>query len=134
MPQLIIAEDDPELLQLYASFGQRAGWTVQTCLSGADLHDVLSAGREPVLLLIDINMPVKDGIEAIEDIVLVQRPLRIRFMTGGEDAPMLAAKLIATARDLPVGRSIYKPLSREVFLAMLEEEAALLAQIDPKEA
>lgn len=129
MPHLIIAEDEPELLQLYTLFAENAGWTVQTCASGDSLHHIVCGGQDPALLLIDINMPVKDGIEVIEDIVLVRRPMRIRFMTGGADAHILAAKLIATARDLPVGRNIYKPLPRESFLAMLEEESALLRQM-----
>eukprot|EP00558_Chaetoceros_sp_UNC1202_P014333 CAMPEP_0197258006 /NCGR_PEP_ID=MMETSP1429-20130617/80684_1 /TAXON_ID=49237 /ORGANISM="Chaetoceros sp., Strain UNC1202" /LENGTH=42 /DNA_ID= /DNA_START= /DNA_END= /DNA_ORIENTATION= len=42
-------------------------------------------------------MPEKDGIEVIEGLAEIDRPLRFRFMTGGADAPMLAAKLMARA-------------------------------------
>ncbi|MFQ1702334.1 response regulator [Loktanella agnita] len=129
MRHLIIAEDDPELTNVYRSFAERAGWNVQTCNSGAGIKALLAQGDEPVLLLIDINMPEKDGIEAIDDILSVPRPMRLRFMTGGDDAPIVAAKMIAAARDLSVGKNVYKPIPKERFLDILENEAEFLDQI-----
>lgn len=130
---LIIAEDDRDLLNVYQSFAERAGWDVRTCTSGNGIKPLLADGQGPILLLIDINMPDMDGIEAIDDILDVPRPMRIRFMTGGDDAPIVAAKMIAAARDLSVGRNVYKPISREQFIAILEEEAELLDQITTRE-
>ena len=132
MRHLIIAEDDLDLLNVYRSFAEYAGWSVQVCTSGTEIKSFLSDGQDPILLLIDVNMPGKDGIEAIDDILAVSRPMRLRFMSGGDNAPMLAAKLIASARDLSVGRNIYKPISRVDFLAILEEEASILSQMAPQ--
>ncbi|UYV39086.1 response regulator [Rhodobacteraceae bacterium D3-12] len=126
MPEIVIADDDSGFLEVLSAFSERAGWSVKTCLNGGDILAAVSEGRSPVLVLIDINMPVMDGIAAIEEIILVKRPMRLRFMSGGADAPMLAAKMIAQARDLPVGNSIYKPVEREKYVAMLGEEAILL--------
>ena len=83
----------------------------------------------PALLLIDINMPLLDGIEVIEGIVEQDRPLRMYFMTGGADPPMIAAKMIAKARDLPVGKNIYKPLPKDVFVSILRQEAIELVSL-----
>lgn len=100
MRHLIIAEDGPDLLDVYRSFAERTGWDVQTCTSGNGIKPLLADGQGPILLLIDINMPDMDGIEAIDEILEVPRPKRLRFMTGGDDAPIIAAKMIASARDL----------------------------------
>lgn len=129
MPEIVIADDDAAILQVLSAFCECEGWSVRTCADGREILAALAQGRAPVLVLIDINMPVMNGIEAIEEIISVARPMRIRFMTGGEDAPMLAAKMIARARDLTVGNSIYKPISREKFVAILGDEARLLARM-----
>ncbi|TLP55474.1 hypothetical protein FEE96_22385 [Parasedimentitalea maritima] len=50
-------------------------------------------------------MPEMDGIETIEGIVNQDRKLRLRFMTGGSEPSMIAARMIAEASDLMVGRS-----------------------------
>lgn len=127
MPHVIIADDNKEFRVLLSTYCLRAGWTVETCANGAELVEVIASGTEPGLLLVDIMMPVLDGIEAIERICAQDRPLRVRFMSGGDNAPLLAAKLIAAARDMGVGRNIFKPVARADILRVLEEEAAQLA-------
>ncbi len=129
MPHVIIADDNKEFRVLLSMYCQRAGWTVESCANGAELMDLVAAGSGPGLLLIDIMMPVVDGIEAIERICAHDRPLRVRFMSGGDSAPLMAAKLIASAREMRVGRNIFKPVGRDQFLAVLDEEADHLAQL-----
>ncbi|MDO6585744.1 response regulator [Salipiger sp. 1_MG-2023] len=129
MPRVIIADDNQALLDLLSEFSRRAGWTPETCLTGAQIKDAIGSGTEPALLLIDIMMPVMDGIEAIDQISEIDRQLRIRFMTGGNSASLIAAKLIASARGLQVGRNIFKPIGREKYLQILEEEASLLGEL-----
>ncbi|WP_417699962.1 hypothetical protein [Pseudophaeobacter sp.] len=80
-------------------------------------------------------MPEKDGIEVIEGLTDISRPLRFRFMTGGADAPMLAAKLMARARNLSVGRNLYKPIPMDTLKRVLVEEweELLLLQESPSQ-
>lgn len=98
------------------------GWEPVLCENGKDLVEKVSSGTGAALLIVDINMPEMDGIEAIEGLVDVDRPLRLRFITGGADAPLLAAKMIAKARSLSVGRNIYKPLRKNDLVVLLEKE------------
>ncbi|TNJ39742.1 response regulator [Phaeobacter sp. B1627] len=132
MPHVIIADDNREFLELLATYCSRAGWTVETCRDGAELMHVVAAGSEPGLLLIDVMMPVVDGIEAIERICDYPRPLRVRFMSGGDSANLIAAKLIAMARDMSVGRNIFKPIERAEFLSILAEEEEHLLRFGSK--
>lgn len=130
MPErkLYIADDNFEFSEYLTTVAERQGWKVETCTNGNELLSLLFSGDGPAVVLVDINMPEKDGIEVIEGLSEISRPLRFRFMTGGADAPMLAAKLMARARNLSVGRNLYKPIPMETLKGVLVEEwEALLA-------
>jgi CheY-like chemotaxis protein len=124
MPEqkLYIADDNSEFADYLTTVAIRLGWTVEVCKNGNELLDLLLGEGGPAVVLVDINMPEKDGIEVIEGLAEIARPLRFRFMTGGADAPMLAAKLMARARNLSVGRNLYKPIPMETLKRVLSEE------------
>jgi len=122
MKQLYIADDNEDFSEFVASVAISRGWEPILCVNGKDLVEKVSSGTGSALLIVDINMPKMDGIEAIEGLVGVDRPMRLRFITGGADAPLLAAKMIAKARSLSVGRNIYKPLRKNDLVVLLEKE------------
>lgn len=126
MHQIYIVDDNTEFAEYLAVVARREGWTTDICTNGLELLDSLKKGSGPALLLVDINMPVLDGIEVIDGIADQDRPLRICFMTGGADPAMIAAKMIAKARDLQVGKNIYKPLSKSTFTSILQVESNAL--------
>ncbi len=128
MKKLYIADDNADFAEFVAAVANREGWSPVICVNGQDLVKKVAAGLGPALLIVDINMPEMDGIEAIEGLVDVDRQLRLRFITGGADAPLLAARMIAEARSLSVGRNIFKPLRKGDLISLLEmEERALEA-------
>lgn len=126
MKQFFIADDNDEFAQFLSTVARQEGWDVTISTNGRQLIDSLQSGTGAAFVLIDINMPEMDGIEAIERIVGIDRPLRVRFITGGEYSSIIAAKLIASARDLAVGHSVYKPISKEAFKELLNEEEEAL--------
>jgi CheY-like chemotaxis protein len=132
LPTLLIAEDNTDLAQALRRKAESCGWTVTLCPDGAALVDALPALASPALLLIDVNMPRLNGIEAIERVAAAPRPdrMRIRFMTGGSDVNAAAARMIAEARNLDVGETLYKPLPMPRFTEVLESEARRLCGLD----
>jgi CheY-like chemotaxis protein len=132
MPErkLYIADDNFEFAEYLMTVARRLGWTVQTCSNGNELLALLRSGKGAAVVLVDINMPEKDGIEVIEGLSEVSRPLRFRFMTGGADAPMLAAKLMARARNLSVGRNLYKPIPMDTLKLVLVDEWDALMKLE----
>ena len=127
--QLFIADDNIDFAQFIATVAQREGWQVEICANGRVLLEKLGASTGPAFLLIDVNMPEMDGIEAIEGLVALGRPLRLRFITGGSDTSIRAAKVIAEANRLAVGANIYKPLPLEALKDLLRSEAKQLDEI-----
>lgn len=120
--KLYIADDNSDFAAYLSNVASGQDWEVEVCANGRELLAGLLAETGPAVALVDINMPEMDGIEVIEQLIGVERPLRFRFMTGGADAPMLAANLMARARNFSVGRSLYKPVAMDVLKRVLREE------------
>lgn len=124
--RLFIADDDMQISALFRRVAEQEGWIVETCCNGRELLEAVDGGLEPALLIIDIQMPELDGIEVISYLADLNRPMRIRFITGGSDSSALAARMIAGARDLDVGRFLMKPLRVQDLKGVLHAEAELL--------
>lgn len=129
MTKLYIADDNVEFAQYLATVAEGQGWAVDICENGRVLLEKLNAGSGPALLIIDINMPEVDGIEAIEGVADVDRPLRVRFVSGAMETTLVAANLIAEARNIAVGRSIFKPVALADLKALLRDEWAAIESL-----
>lgn len=130
-PVLIIAEDDAGFARLLRDEAVARGWSVTLCADGAELIAVLPGVTDPALVLIDIVMPVVDGIEAIQrlpDRLPGAARMRFRFMTGGGQVSVMTAQMFADARDLEVGRTLFKPIRLRAFSDELERERVILAE------
>jgi CheY-like chemotaxis protein len=121
-----IADDNLEFSNFLRRVAEMEGWTTTTCSNGRELATVVAAEGGPALLFIDIHMPELDGIEVIEELKVVKRRLRMRFMTGGDISSALAARMIASARGLEAGRLMMKPIAIEELKEILRAEAELL--------
>lgn len=76
--EILIAEDDPEMLAIYARIMRAEGHTVTTCQDGADALALLSERRFDLIVL-DLKMPVVSGFD-------VCRHIR----SAGDATPVLA--------------------------------------------
>lgn len=65
MKKIIIAEDEPILLDVLKDTFEEAGWEVKTVLDGEEAIAALDAEKYDVMLL-DLLMPKKDGFEVLE--------------------------------------------------------------------
>lgn len=130
-PRLYIADDDVGLTKVLARMAERHGWSVTVCHDGDALVAALDKGCGPALLLIDICMPGKGGLNVIPALSQCPRRLRLRFITGGDYTEAFAAGMMAEAADLSIGRFIMKPISLDRLRAVLDEEAAALDKTAP---
>ena len=65
----LVADDQPDIVRLIKLALEYEGVSVCTCLDGAEALKRLSEERFDVLIL-DITMPVKDGIEVLREVRL----------------------------------------------------------------
>lgn len=99
------------------------------CGDGLELVARLEKETSLALALIDVQMPLMDGIEVISSLIDFRHRLRLRFMSGGPLADTLAARMIANGRDMSVGHTIHKPMKLDKLIYIFENEKAELDKI-----
>lgn len=65
--KILIFEDNPNIRQLLTFFFQKRNFDVQVCEDGMDAV-ALVRERKPALIVMDLIMPGKDGLEAVADL------------------------------------------------------------------
>ena len=113
-PNVLLAEDDPNLGLLLSEFLKEKGYQVQWAQNGDQALDYFVKGTFDLCLL-DVMMPKKDGFSLAKDIRANHLQVPIIFLTAKsmeED----------TLQGFKVGADDYltKPFSMEVLLARME--------------
>ena len=85
-PLVLLADDEPDILLLYKTKLERAGFRVVTAINGAEAVEIAGA-QHPDLILMDVKMPVLDGVAAHDK--LKENPatkdLKVVFLTAFSD-------------------------------------------------
>lgn len=85
MHRILIADDDRELCTLLADYLRREGFEVEAVHDGAAaLARLYDAQRRPDLLILDVMMPGRDGLETLRELRLQQRLPIIMLSARGE--------------------------------------------------
>ena len=115
-PRILIADDDPDILELVAFRLSRAGYDV---IKAADGEDALAkaAQHAPDLAVLDVMMPKMDGYE-------VTRQIRALAHTAATPVILLTARVqeVDIARGSEAGADDYmkKPFSPQDLRARVE--------------
>lgn len=64
---VLIAEDEPSILEALSFVMQRAGWTVQSVTDGEAVINAVRRSR-PKVLVLDVMMPKQSGFEVLKQI------------------------------------------------------------------
>lgn len=107
---VLIVDDDPDIRDVLDNLLSIYGYRVATAENGADALDKLRRGEDPCLILLDLMMPVMDGIQfreaQLSDPALAAIPV-VLVSAGGD----LAAKAAAVGAE-----GLTKPVDMDVLL------------------
>ena len=106
---ILIADDDPDVLELISALLEEEGFQTVTCRDGLEALHAITIHR-PALAIIDLAMPIMTGYELIE---------RLRAALG-QPFPMIAisSAMYAPPPDqLQVDAYLAKPFDLEELLA-----------------
>ncbi|MBK6895472.1 MAG: response regulator [Alphaproteobacteria bacterium] len=116
MAKILLAEDDPSMLNFLEIALRRAGHDVLPASDGLEALEVLEDGEEFDLLLTDIVMPGIDGIELAQKAMQIQPDLKVMFITG------FAAMAVSTHREeMKNTKLLSKPFHLSDLVSQIEE-------------
>jgi len=117
-PRVLLADDEPHIRRLLRTFLEEAGFRVTAVADGGEALRVLQ-GPEPLeMILLDIMMPVKSGLQVLES--LRRLPHRndtpvVILTAKGQDADRERAFLLGATEF------VTKPFSPRKLLALLQQ-------------
>lgn len=120
MQSVLIVDDDDQMRRLLRASMEQAGYEVSEGRSGRE--GLLRYRTAPAdLVVMDILMPDKDGLEAIIELRREFPDAKVIAMTGG-NVKMNIPDFLDVAKLLGAKRTLQKPFSMTEFVAVVNTE------------
>ncbi len=121
---LLVVDDEVDFLELIEQIGEGVGCEVITADSAARFREQLSS-RQPCLILLDLQMPGMDGIEALRYLARQGITSGVLLASGMDQRVLASARQLGDSLGLRMLGTLQKP-------AMLEDiENLLMKHLDP---
>lgn len=115
--QVLIVDDDRFLLNMYSLKFKKSGFAVETATGGEEALQKLRNGLSPTVLLLDVVMPVMDGMELLENIrkeKLAERATVIVLSNQNQPADLERAKRLGIRSYIVKANAIPSEVVAEV--------------------
>lgn len=119
MAKVLIVDDDDLFRTMLTEMVGREGHTVMTAVNGDDALRQVERNR-PDIVLTDILMPEKDGIELIMALMKREHKIPVIAMSGGRRAISPEFNL-ESARLMGVASTLNKPFTRDTLRRALQD-------------
>ncbi len=83
-PRILVVDDEPEVCEYLKEFLEAKGYAVTTASNGAEALRAVERERSHLVLL-DILMPVMNGLEALPRILEIDRTIGVIMLTSVDD-------------------------------------------------
>jgi len=125
MMKILLAEDEQQLSRVLETAMIHEGYQVDTAFDGQEAVD-LAKGNAYDLMILDIMMPVKTGIEALKEIRQTGNTTHVIMLTAMSEVDDKVTGLDAGADDY-----LTKPFSLKELLARLRSMSRRVATFTP---
>jgi len=118
MKRILVIDDEEQILNLLKAMFENEGYMVDTSTNG---HNGLVCinNNLPDLIICDIVMPVKEGIETIIEIKKKYPSIKIIAISGGGKNNLQDYLLMA--KSIGASKTLSKPFRRKEILDAVEE-------------
>ena len=124
---MLLVEDDAEVRSSVAEILELEGFAVDTAIHGQQALDKLRAGAAPCVLLLDLMMPVMNGLELLEH-------LRKEAELRTPPVIVLSANRGYEAEDLGVAAIVRKPFDVDALVGNIARVLRNTGQASPAPA
>ena len=112
---VLIAEDEPSILEALDFILRRAGWSIGSVTDGEAVVDAVRR-LQPRMLLLDVMLPKRSGFEVLK---------QIRTSEGLKDLPVL----VLTAKGQAQDRRIAEELKADAFVTKPYANAEVISAV-----
>jgi len=118
MQKILIIDDDHHILLMIKKMLERAGFEVELASNGNDGLDLFKS-LQVDLVITDIIMPEKEGLETIREMKRLRSDLKIIAMSGG--GKVSSDNYLNTARIFGASKILTKPFSQKQMVSAVQE-------------
>jgi CheY-like chemotaxis protein len=118
MPRILVVDDEEQIRRILRLTLERAGHEVDTAADGNEAVAKFDPERHD-LVITDIVMPEKEGIETIQELRQVSAGVKIIAISGG--GRISPEEYLDWARRFGVHRTFTKPIDRDDLLRTVAE-------------
>lgn len=119
MKRVLIADDEPEIRNIFSTILEKQGYEVETAANGDEAVKIFKASQ-PDLVLLDIIMPEKDGVEALGIMLKESGDVKIIAVSGG--GRIAPEDYLKMAKVLGAHKTLRKPVSKKDLIEAVREQ------------
>ena len=119
MKKIVVIDDDIQCNRMICRILENAGYEVKTAFNGVEGLKVCRQER-PDLMITDLYMPEKEGLETIMELRQAGQKIRILAISGGS-LNINVAEMLDTAEMFGADAIMAKPVHLETFLHKVKE-------------
>jgi DNA-binding response OmpR family regulator len=90
-PVLLTIDDDQEIVDMISAIASRAGFRAVSSTAPERLQELIEA-EHPDAIVLDLQMPGRDGVSALRLLADAQSPAKIFLVTGMDERTIAAAE------------------------------------------
>ena len=118
----LVIDDDEFMLKVVTANLNRLGIkNVTLCTEGADALSKIENGNVYDVVMIDLNMPIMDGVEVLRNLAQRNFPSAILLFSGEDSRILKTAQTLAKEHGLNILGSLSKPLVLTELVEKLED-------------
>ncbi len=123
--KILMAEDEPDVLDVMSKAVERQGYKVITATNGEDAWQKIQS-QKPDVILLDINMPIKNGFEVLK--LVRENPTKKNWQPVIIISARSELNDIRNSYNLEADHYIAKPCQMDDVLKAIKLMAALIPQ------
>lgn len=117
--RLLIVDDEPGITSLIEATARQLGFEVMAINDTGQFEKALAAVK-PTIIILDVAMPERDGVELIGHLAAGNYPGKVVVMSGSDPRYIQMSSTIAKVRGLDIAGTIAKPFRVQELKALLE--------------
>ncbi len=119
MPKkLLVIDDQSGMTKVVEMIARQLGLNARSLNSSAQATETFIAFR-PDILILDMIMPEKDGIDVLNEVLLTGLPVKVVLTSGFSESYLRLAEGVAKFHDNPNVSILRKPFRRDELVDLL---------------